>query len=317
MASDQLTVEQTLDGEYDEFGLLHQNAAEWGLPVAALPPVVRREVEVAPGQMLSAIVWGDGDPEVVFLHGGGQNAHTWDTVALALGRPAVAIDLPGHGHSYRREDRNYGPWWNTEALEVALPVLAPNAAAVVGMSLGGATTIRLAAVRPDLARSAVIVDVTPQVNDPTRAFTTEERGSVALIGGPPTYESFEAMADATVRLSPLRPASAVRRGVRHNAYRLDDGTWRWRYDLFGARGPSAGNWSDFVPLWADVSKISVPAMLLRGGLSKFLTDEDVAEMRRRLPALRVEVVDGAGHAIQSDKPLVLVDLIEEFVFKRR
>ena len=35
----------------------------------------------------------------MLLHGGGQNAHTWDTVALALGVPLVAIDLPGHGHS--------------------------------------------------------------------------------------------------------------------------------------------------------------------------------------------------------------------------
>ena len=64
------------------------------------PPVVRRaSVEVAPGRAVSALVWGDGPAEVVFLHGGGQNAHTWDTVALALDRPLVAIDLPGHGHS--------------------------------------------------------------------------------------------------------------------------------------------------------------------------------------------------------------------------
>ncbi len=59
----------------------------------------RESVEVEPGRRLSALVWGDGEPELVFLHGGAQNAHTWDTVALALGRPLVALDLPGHGHS--------------------------------------------------------------------------------------------------------------------------------------------------------------------------------------------------------------------------
>lgn len=318
MDDELLTVDATLDDEdYDEFGLLHENAAEWGLSWTSRPVVARREVEVGPGQSLSYLVWGESEPELVFLHGGGQNAHTWDTVILALDRPAVAIDLPGHGRSYTRPDRNYGPWRNVEALEVILPRIAPAISAVVGMSLGGATTTRLAAVRPDLCPKAVIVDVTPQINDPTREMTTQERGSVALIGGPPTYATFEEMADAAVALSPFRAASGVRRGVRHNSVRLPDGTWRWRYDLFGPRGDgqeNPENWSDFTPMWEDVSRITVPTMFLRGGSSKYVTDGDVEEMTRRLPRLRVEVVDGAGHAIQSDQPLRMVELLEDFVF---
>ena len=65
----------------------------------------------------------------MLLHGGGQNAHTWDTVALALGRPLIAIDLPGHGHSARRADRDYGPWRNAEAVAVVLDQAAPPASA--------------------------------------------------------------------------------------------------------------------------------------------------------------------------------------------
>ncbi len=313
-----LTVDDTLEhDDYDEFGLLHENAAELGLAWTGRPAVARREVEVGPDQRLSMIAWGDGQPELVFLHGGGQNAHTWDSVALALGRPAVCVDLPGHGRSFRRPDRNYGPWRNAEALEVALPIVAPTALAVVGMSLGGATTIRLAAERPDLCRRAVIVDVTPQINDPSREMTTQERGTVALIGREPTYRSFHEMADAAVALSPLRPPSGVRRGVRHNAIRLPDGRWRWRYDLFGPRGGGAtdeGNWSDFTPLWDDVARIGVPTMFVRGAASRFNTDGDVAEMRRRLPSLRVEEVAGAGHAVQSDQPLELARLLEDFVY---
>jgi pimeloyl-ACP methyl ester carboxylesterase len=85
--------------EYDEFGLFADNASEFGLPYEG-PPTVRREfVAVDGSRRLSALVWGTEPAELVFLHGGAQNAHTWDTVALALGRPLVAIDLPGHGHS--------------------------------------------------------------------------------------------------------------------------------------------------------------------------------------------------------------------------
>jgi pimeloyl-ACP methyl ester carboxylesterase len=299
--------------DYDEFGLLHENAQEWGLELEPRPVLRRGVIEVGAGEWLSYIRWGTAEPELVFLHGGGQNAHTWDTVALALRRPAIAFDLPGHGHSYRRADRNYGPWANAEALARALERLAPSAAAVVGMSLGGATTIRLAAVRPDLCRRVVVIDVTPQINDPTREMTTMERGSVALIGGPPTYASFEEMAEAAIALSPYRAASGVRRGVRHNSYRRDDGTWTWRYDLFGPRPEGSEGWADFSSLWEDVGRITSPTMLVRGGLSKYVRDEDVDQMRLRLPGLRVEVVDGAGHAVQSDQPLALVRLLEDFL----
>src|ERR1700712_2766193 len=92
----------------DEFSWLPENAAEAGVPAERLLPVRRVAAGTAEGG-LSALRWGDGPPELVLLHGGGQNAHTWDTVLAALGVPALAVDLPGHGHSDWREDRNYAP----------------------------------------------------------------------------------------------------------------------------------------------------------------------------------------------------------------
>jgi len=297
--------------DYDEFGMLNQNADEVGLVLDSYPAVARRSFTVAPGQEVSAIAWGEAEPELVLLHGGGQNAHTWDTLVLALGRPVLAIDLPGHGHSGRRPDRDYGPWRNAEAVAAVMDQASPRATAVVGMSLGGVTTIRLAATRPDLVRSAVIVDVSPQVGEPTATMSKADRGAVALIFGPPVYDSFEAMAEAAVAASPRRPRSAVERGVRHNSVRLPDGRWTWRYDLFGER---PAGMADFTPLWEDVSAITAPVMLVRGGDSKFVTDDDVAEFRRRAPGLRAEVVPDSGHAVQGDQPLALARLIQEFVF---
>lgn len=300
----------TAQDEYDEFAMLGDNASEAGLRLDRLPAVTRRSFEAGGGQRVSAIAWGDADPELVLLHGGGQNAHTWDTLVLALGRPALAIDLPGHGHSDWREDRDYGPWRNAEAVAAVMDQAAPRGASVVGMSLGGVTTIRLAAARPDLVARAVIVDVTPQVNDPSLMTARRGRGAVALISGPSEYESFEAMADAAAATTPHRPRSAVERGVRHNAVRRPDGRWTWRYDLFGAVPPAA---FDFVPLWEDVAAITAPVMLVTGAWSPFVTAADVAEFQRRLPGLRAEVVADAGHAIQSDQPLALAALIEGFV----
>ncbi|HEX4905435.1 MAG TPA: alpha/beta fold hydrolase, partial [Acidimicrobiales bacterium] len=149
---------------YDEFSYFHENAAEYGLPYDG-PPAVRREaVDLGDGRRLSALVWGTDDPELVLVHGGAQNAHTWDTVAMALDRPLVAVDLPGHGHSDGpREGATTDPVSNADDVAKAVAALAPNASGVVGMSLGGMTSIALADAHPELVRSLILVDVTPGV----------------------------------------------------------------------------------------------------------------------------------------------------------
>ena len=208
-------------------------------------------------------------------------------------------------------------WENALAAAEVIARCAPGAAATIGMSLGGATNIRLAATRPDLVRRAVIIDVSPSVNEAGRAMTPEQRGSVALVSGPPTYDSFAQIFEATMAASPKRTEAGIRRGVRHNTIRLSDGRWAWRYDLFGGPDPdptdTAENWVDFSSMWDDVAAIPNPTMLVVGGDSVYVRAEDVEEYRRRLPSVRVESVPGAGHAVQSDQPAALVELLNDFV----
>jgi hypothetical protein len=74
----------------DEFSMLRENAEDTGLAWIGPPSVQRRFVTVS-GVGVSGIVWGEA-PELVLLHGGAQNAHTWDTTALVLDRPLLALD---------------------------------------------------------------------------------------------------------------------------------------------------------------------------------------------------------------------------------
>jgi esterase len=298
----------------DEFALLRENAAEAGLPWTGQPPVRRVSTDVGGGQRVSALLWGSESPRVVFLHGGGQNAHTWDTVVLALGLPApgvsahgvsaLAVDLPGHGHSDWRPDRDYMPWAAADAVAPVLRELAPAADVVVGMSLGGLTAIRLTAVAPELVREAVIVDVTPSVHLRQQSMTTTERGTTALTQGPDSFATFEEIVELTAAAAPHRSRSNIRRGVLHNTRRREDGRWVWRYDRLG--GPN-----DFAPLWEHVSNATAPLTLVRGGASAFVPEEDAAEFVRRSPSAQVHVVPGAGHSVQSDAPLALADIIAE------
>jgi pimeloyl-ACP methyl ester carboxylesterase len=171
----------------------------------------------------------------VFLHDSGQDAHTWDPTILALGLPALAIDLPGHGHSTPLDRPDHSPWNAADAAAHAVRRWAPEAEAVVGASLGGLATIRLAAIVPELVRRAIVVDVTP---------------SATLNGD-----------------------------------------------------------HDHSTLWDDLAGIGVPLTLIRGGASDFVPDADADEVRRRNPAARILAVPKAGHAVHSDAPRQLAEII--------
>lgn len=304
--------------DYDEFSLFHENAAEYGLPFES-PPVVRRVfVEVAPGRRLSALVWKTGEPELVLLHGGSQNAHTWDTLAMALDRPLVAIDLPGHGHSDGPGDRKDGQLSaQGNAVDIAAVIrhLAPEAKGVVGMSLGGITTIALSAEAPELVRKVVLVDILPGIKAERAKHITD------FVSGPPSFASLDELLERTARFNPTRSRSSLRRGILHNAEQQPEGTWVWRWARHRPT-PSPTSSPDpeapatrYEELWEAVSRLTVPLLLARGMRpDSVLDDEDERELRLRLPSAQIAHVEQAGHSLQGDTPLELAVLIEQFVF---
>jgi pimeloyl-ACP methyl ester carboxylesterase len=293
---------------YDEFSMFHENAEEFGIALVR-PPLVRRHVVQMPeGRQLSSLVWGAEPAEYVLLHGGAQNAHTWDTVALALGRPLVAIDLPGHGHSDVGANGSLDVARNAVDVAAVVETLAPAARCVVGMSLGGMTALALAASFPQLVRSVVLVDVTPGVN------SSKSSAISSFINGPPSFASFDDLLDRTIEFNPTRSVASLRRGILHNAVQQDDGSWVWRYARLHDSDSGGAAYPDFSLLWEVISGLRVPLMLVRGMLPQSVVDDDDEnELRRRCPSARVEHIENAGHSVQGDTPIELAGLLTSFV----
>jgi pimeloyl-ACP methyl ester carboxylesterase len=274
--------------------------------------VQRLETTVGSAQTVSALNWHPGPtpPSLVLIHGGAQNAHTWDNVLIALGEPALAVDLPGHGHSGWRPDQDYSARQNAAAVAEVSRQRARPPVLLVGMSMGGLTSISLAAQFPELVKAMTLVDVSPHSGVRNAEMTQAQKGSVALATGPASFPDFDAMLAAAVAASPTRSRASLRRGLLHNAREVPDGTWRWRYDqLRGAPVDDAhANLG-----WEELAATRMPLTLVRGGESAYVADADVDRMRSIRPDLHVEVVAGSGHSVQSDRPKELVAILRQFI----
>ena len=125
---------------------------------------------------LNVIRRGSGSP-IVFLHGMGMTAATWDAVAEILaGRHTVlALDLPGHGDSPCPEES--AAFTRDAALADIDEVLAglDSGPILVGHSLGGYLALAHAATRPDASRGIVVLNTGPGFRDPEKREGWNER----------------------------------------------------------------------------------------------------------------------------------------------
>jgi pimeloyl-ACP methyl ester carboxylesterase len=301
-----------MDMEEDEFSFLLECAEDAELPWDGEPQVSRRYVDVGDRKM-SAIVWGSSSPEIVFLHGGAQNAHTWDTLALALQTPLVAIDLPGHGHSDWRGDSEYGVSAMADDVASTVQQTAPASSMLVGIGLGCSVAL-LAADRlsPGIER-LVLVDSAPGAGEAIGTRAPSEAGTnVMAFTAERRFASFEEALERAVAYNPGRSARSLRRGVIHNAREMPDGSWEWRWD------PRQRDNRDYA---ADAVEMALarfggPILLVRGGRSDVVSDELVAAFKGRHSSTRLMTMEGAAHAVQGSHPVALAEAIRSFSAER-
>lgn len=323
-----------MTGPIDEFSFLPDQAADAGID-GALPRGERLTLALPDGRALSALRWSPrtppgGDaasaPVVTFLHGAGLNAHTWDTTILALGLPALAIDLPGHGDSSWRDDFAYVARVLAPDVIAGMDAWTDSPQVLVGQSLGGLTAAAVAASRPDLVRELVVIDITPGIDPAAGPSQIRE-----FFAGPTDWATRDELVDRALAFGlgggTRRKAE---RGVYFNSRVRPDGRVEWKHHFAhlaaaaAAAGAGAGAAPDAAPApaappadavsavlgeagWQDLAAATAPTTLLRGERG-YVTDADAEEFARRRPQAAVVTLP-AGHNVQEDAPKQLGELL--------
>ena len=255
--------------------------------------------------------WGTaGRPPILFLHGGGLNAHTWDLVCLGLRgeHHCLALDQRGHGDSEWSPEMDYTIESQIGDLEAFVERLALERFVLVGMSLGGANALAWAGRHSQRLAGLVLVDVGPETRaagvQKIAAFTSEQK----------LFDSIDVVIERALAFNPRRDARLLRLSLRHNLRQTPKGQWMWKYDQRhrGTVDPGAQERRRAL-LWEAVPKVSCPTLVVRGAESDVFHDEDAGRLAGALPRARWVRVEKAGHTVQGDNPAGLLVELRRFL----
>ena len=220
----------------------------------------------------------------------------------------MLVDLPGHGRHAGETDPDR---FTLGAVDEELLALTDDGPVdLVGYSMGGRVALGFTARHPDRVRRLVLESSSPGLateaeraarrrDDEALADWIEHTGIKAFVArweGEPLFESQKALPDH------VREAQRQRRWLNHPASLAAS-----------LRGMGTGALPSF---WGSLPGLRVPVLLMAGGLdTKFV---DIARrMAADLPLARLELVDGAGHAVHLERPGAWVDLVVDFLSEGR
>ncbi|WP_406202851.1 alpha/beta hydrolase [Kitasatospora sp. NBC_01560] len=309
------------------------SSAEQQIRPEAGEPAPFRTVEV-PGAVLAvhgAAGAGDGGrgpaggrAPALFVHGLGGSAGNWTVLMARLAGlvDGEAVDLPGFGHSAPPADGNLSVSGHVRAVIGYLEAAGRGPVHLFGNSLGGAVSVRLAAVRPDLVRSLTLISpALPELPPQRTAWPT---GLLAVPGLPALLRRLPANGrtpeDATEGLlrlvygdpeglSPAARAEAVaeyrRRVEVPHAMRALAGSARGIVSAYTERGDQA--------LWRQAGQVKVPTLLVYGLRDKLVSYRSARRACLAFADARLLVLPDSGHVAMMEHPEQVARAVRELL----
>lgn len=270
-----------------------------------------------PGRMFGSVhvrTTPEGAPEkAVFVHGLAGAATNWTDLMDELKDlvTGYAIDLPGAGFSPEPADGDYTIAAHARAVIGLLEETGP--AHLFGNSMGGAVAVRVAAIRPDLVRSLVLIspalpDLLPRYGPIRVAAASLPRlgewvaGKLRLIPAEQRIKSSFAMVWADVAaVHPLRLRDAI-----EEQRRRDGLAYAGAAMIGSARGIVAEYFRrGEANLWRQAALIEAPTLIVHGRHDRLVRPAMAAKAARTFRQVRLVLLPRAGHVAMMETPRVV------------
>ncbi len=258
---------------------------------------------------------GPADGETILLiHGMAGSSDTWRDVMpnLAKDHRVIAIDLPGHGKSGKAPG-DYSLGSHANILRDLLSVLDSGPVTVVGQSLGGGIAMQLAYQHPELCGRLVLVS--------SGGLGREVNWKLRAMAAPGSELVLRVVAPWFV----LDAGNSVRRFIGSHGMRAARAEEMWR--AYASLGDADTRQAFLRTLRAVVDtggqavsardKLylteAVPTMLVWGDADQIIPVSHAYEAHEAMPASRLEILPGAGHFPQVERPAMVIDALRDFV----
>ena len=218
---------------------------------------------------------------IVFLHGVGSDKSVWRPQLDLLGqsRRAVAFDYPGYGESAFRDDATRDDF--AAAILAAMDALGIARAHVCGLSLGGVVAIAIHAAAPQRCASLILAD----------SFAVHPDGQGIYDRSIAASHDMRGLAEARVGALLASDDAAVRADVVDTMGRIDPAAYR-----IGAEAVWLADQRE------RATVIHVPTLVIVGDEDAITPPALSEELIALIPGSRLEVIAGASHIANLDKP---------------
>jgi pimeloyl-ACP methyl ester carboxylesterase len=244
---------------------------------------------------------------VVCIPGLTRNSRDFETLApwiAAQGRRVLAVDLRGRGRSaYDPKRRRYRPAIYADDMAALLKAIGAKKAVFIGTSLGGLTTMLLAARHAQLIGAAVLNDVGPHIAKEGLARVGSYSGKSVPVH---TWADAAAYAKRTNGAALPYYTDADWDVLARRLFKAGaDGAPVLDYDLRVVS--KAPGWLVALTepmLWSAYRKLARNGLVLvvRGATSDVLDRPTVQRMSGYAPSVSAAEIPGVGHAPTLDEP---------------